>query len=72
MTSSCSTRKPDGQVLQEGINEAGAMADWIAAGTAYSVHGVQMMPFYIFYSMFGLQRTMDLCWAAAGPARAAS
>ncbi|MCK0508496.1 pyruvate dehydrogenase (acetyl-transferring), homodimeric type [Aromatoleum anaerobium] len=53
-----------GQVLQEGINEAGAMADWIAAGTAYSVHGVQMIPFYIFYSMFGLQRTMDLCWAA--------
>lgn len=41
------------------------MADWIAAGTAYSVHGVQMIPFYIFYSMFGLQRTMDLCWAAA-------
>ncbi|MDY0013217.1 MAG: pyruvate dehydrogenase (acetyl-transferring), homodimeric type [Rhodocyclaceae bacterium] len=54
-----------GQVLQEGINEAGAMADWIAAGTSYSVHGVQMVPFYIFYSMFGLQRTMDLCWAAA-------
>ena len=54
-----------GQVLQEGINEAGAMSDWIAAGTAYSVHGVQMVPFYIFYSMFGLQRTMDLCWAAA-------
>jgi len=54
-----------GQVLQEGINEAGSMADWIAAGTAYSVHGVQMIPFYIFYSMFGLQRTMDLCWAAA-------
>ena len=54
-----------GQVLQEGINEAGAMADWIAAGTAYSVHGVQMIPFYIFDSMFGLQRTMDLCWAAA-------
>ena len=54
-----------GQVLQEGINEAGAMADWIAAGTAYSVHGVQMIPFYIFYSMFGMQRTMDLCWAAA-------
>jgi pyruvate dehydrogenase E1 component len=52
-------------VLQEGINEAGSMADWIAAGTAYSVHGVQMVPFYIFYSMFGLQRTMDLCWAAA-------
>ena len=54
-----------GQVLQEGINEAGAMADWIAAATAYSVHGVQMIPFYICYSMFGLQRTMDLCWAAA-------
>ena len=54
-----------GQVLQEGINEAGSMADWIAAGTAYSVHGVQMVPFYICYSMFGLQRTLDLCWAAA-------
>ena len=53
-----------GQVLQEGINELGATADWIAAGTSYSVHGVQMMPFYIFYSMFGLQRTMDLVWAA--------
>jgi pyruvate dehydrogenase E1 component len=53
-----------GQVLQEGINEAGAMSDWIAAGTAYSVHGVQMIPFYIFYSMFGMQRTMDLVWAA--------
>ncbi len=53
-----------GQVLQEGINEAGAMCDWIAAGTSYSVHGVQMIPFYIFYSMFGLQRTMDLAWAA--------
>jgi pyruvate dehydrogenase E1 component len=54
----------DGQILQEGINEAGAMADWIAAGTAYSVHGVQMIPVYVFYSMFGLQRTMDLVWAA--------
>ncbi|HMZ35855.1 MAG TPA: pyruvate dehydrogenase (acetyl-transferring), homodimeric type [Leptospiraceae bacterium] len=54
----------DGQVLEEGINEAGAMADWIAAGTAYSTHGVQMIPFYICYSMFGFQRTMDLCWAA--------
>ena len=54
-----------GQVLQEGINEAGAVADWIAAGTAYSVHGVQMIPFYVVYSMFGIQRTMDLCWAAA-------
>ncbi|MFN4343175.1 MAG: pyruvate dehydrogenase (acetyl-transferring), homodimeric type [Azonexus sp.] len=54
----------DGQVLQEGINEAGAMSDWIAAATAYSVHGVQTIPFYICYSMFGLQRTMDLVWAA--------
>ena len=53
-----------GQVLQEGINEAGAMSDWIAAATAYSVHGVQTIPFYICYSMFGLQRTLDLCWAA--------
>jgi len=58
----------DGQVLQEGINEAGAMADWIAAATAYSVHGVPMIPFYIFYSMFGFQRVGDLCWAA-GDAR---
>jgi pyruvate dehydrogenase E1 component len=54
-----------GQVLQEGINEAGAMADWIAAATSYSTHGVQMIPFYVFYSMFGLQRTGDLAWAAA-------
>ena len=54
----------DGQILQEGINEAGAMADWIAAATAYSTHGVQMIPVYIFYSMFGLQRTGDLAWAA--------
>lgn len=53
-----------GQILQEGINEAGAMSDWIAAATSYSVHGVQMIPFYICYSMFGLQRTMDLVWAA--------
>jgi pyruvate dehydrogenase E1 component len=54
-----------GQILQEGINEAGAMADWIAAATAYSTHGVQTIPVYVFYSMFGLQRTMDLVWAAA-------
>jgi pyruvate dehydrogenase E1 component len=53
-----------GQVLQEGINEAGAMSDWIAAATAYSVHNVQMIPFYICYSMFGLQRTLDSVWAA--------
>lgn len=59
----------DGQVLQEGINEAGAMADWIAAATSYSVHGVPMIPFYIFYSMFGFQRIGDLAWAA-GDSRA--
>lgn len=53
-----------GQILQEGINEAGAMCDWIAAATSYSTHGVQTIPFYIFYSMFGFQRTGDLCWAA--------
>ncbi len=53
-----------GQVLQEGINEAGGMSDWIAAGTAYSTHGVPMIPFYIFYSMFGFQRVADLIWAA--------
>ncbi len=59
----------DGQVLQEGINEAGGMADWIAAATAYSVHGVPMLPFYIYYSMFGFQRIGDLAWAA-GDSRA--
>jgi pyruvate dehydrogenase E1 component len=54
----------DGQVLQEGINEPGAMCDWIAAATSYSTHGVPMIPFYIFYSMFGFQRVGDLAWAA--------
>ncbi len=53
-----------GQVLQEGINEAGAMASWIAASTAYSSHGVPMIPFFILYSMFGFQRVGDLAWAA--------
>ncbi|MCK5361380.1 MAG: pyruvate dehydrogenase (acetyl-transferring), homodimeric type, partial [Gammaproteobacteria bacterium] len=53
-----------GQILQEGINEAGAMSSWIAAGTAYSSHGVSMIPFYVFYSMFGFQRIGDLAWAA--------
>jgi pyruvate dehydrogenase E1 component len=53
-----------GQILQEGINEAGAMADWIAAATSYSTHNVQMIPFYVFYSMFGFQRIGDLAWAA--------
>jgi pyruvate dehydrogenase E1 component len=53
-----------GQILQEGINEAGGICDWIAAATAYSTHGVQMIPFYIFYSMFGFQRVGDFAWAA--------
>jgi pyruvate dehydrogenase E1 component len=53
-----------GQILEEGINEAGAMCSWIAAGTAYSNHNVQMIPFYIYYSMFGFQRIGDLMWAA--------
>jgi len=54
----------NGQILQEGINEAGALASWMAAGTAYSTHGVPMVPFFIFYSMFGFQRVGDLIWAA--------
>ena len=54
----------NGQVLQEGINEAGAMCDWIAAATSYSTHNLPMIPFYILYSMFGFQRIGDLCWAA--------
>jgi pyruvate dehydrogenase E1 component len=53
-----------GQVLEEGINEAGALASWIAAGTSYSVSNQPMIPFYIYYSMFGFQRTGDLAWAA--------
>jgi pyruvate dehydrogenase E1 component len=53
-----------GQILEEGINEAGAMSSWIAAATAYSSHGVNMIPFYIYYSMFGFQRIGDLAWAA--------
>ncbi|MDA3874244.1 MAG: pyruvate dehydrogenase (acetyl-transferring), homodimeric type, partial [Kiritimatiellae bacterium] len=55
----------DGQLLQEGINEAGAGASWVAAGTSYSVYELNMIPFYIFYSMFGFQRIGDLIWAAA-------
>ncbi len=54
-----------GQVLQEGINEAGATASFTAAGTAYSIHGIPTIPFYIYYSMFGFQRVGDLVWAAA-------
>ena len=60
----------NGQILQEGINEAGAMSSWMAAATSYSNHDVQMIPFYIFYSMFGFQRVGDLAWAA-GDMRAA-
>ncbi len=55
----------DGQILEEGITEAGAMASWVAAATSYSVHGVAMLPFFIYYSMFGFQRVGDLIWAAA-------
>ncbi|HYD43121.1 MAG TPA: pyruvate dehydrogenase (acetyl-transferring), homodimeric type [Anaeromyxobacter sp.] len=55
----------DGQVIQEGITEAGAMADWIAAASAYSVHNCPLIPFYVYYSMFGFQRIGDLAWAAA-------
>lgn len=55
----------DGQILEEGITEAGAISSWTAAATSYSVHGVPMLPFYIYYSMFGFQRIGDLIWAAA-------
>jgi pyruvate dehydrogenase E1 component len=55
----------DGQILEEGISEAGALSSWIAAATSYSTHGVPMLPFYIFYSCFGFQRVADLVWAAA-------
>ncbi len=54
----------DGQILEEGITEAGAVASWIAAATSYSTHGVPMLPFYIFYSAFGYRRIGDLVWAA--------
>lgn len=59
----------NGQVFEEGINEAGAMSNWIAASTAYANYGVSMIPFYIYYSMFGFQRIGDLAWAA-GDSRA--
>lgn len=61
--------KQDGQLLEEGINEAGAFSSWLAAATSYSVSGTPMIPFYIYYSMFGFQRIMDLAWAA-GDSRA--
>ena len=54
-----------GQILEEGINEAGAIASWVAAATSYSAHGVAMLPMYIYYSMFGFQRVGDAIWAAA-------
>ena len=59
----------NGQIIEEGITEAGAMSSWIAAATAYSAHGVTMLPFYIFYSIFGFQRVADLIWSA-GDSRA--
>ncbi|HUP98158.1 MAG TPA: alpha-ketoglutarate dehydrogenase [Usitatibacter sp.] len=55
----------EGQILEEGINEAGALASWVAAATSYSAHGVPMLPMYIYYSMFGFQRVGDEIWAAA-------
>jgi pyruvate dehydrogenase E1 component len=58
-----------GQILQEGINEPGAFSSWIAAATSYANHGVSMLPFYVYYSMFGFQRVGDLAWAA-GDSRA--
>jgi pyruvate dehydrogenase E1 component len=57
--------KREGQLLEEGITEAGALSSWVAAATAYSVHDLPLLPFYIFYSMFGFQRVGDLIWAAA-------
>jgi pyruvate dehydrogenase E1 component len=59
------SEKPDGQLLEEGITEAGSMASFTAAGTSYATHGEPMIPFYIFYSMFGFQRTGDFAWAFA-------
>ncbi len=56
--------KKDGAILEEGITEAGAMASFIAAGTAYATHGINIVPFYVFYSIFGFQRMNDLIWAA--------
>jgi pyruvate dehydrogenase E1 component len=55
----------DGQILEEGITEAGALSSWLAAATAYSAHGTPMLPFYVYYSIFGFQRIGDLIWAAA-------
>ena len=54
----------DGQILEEGITEAGSVSSFIAAGTAYATHGINMIPFFIYYSMFGMQRIGDFVWAA--------
>ena len=59
----------DGQILEEGINEAGAISSWIAAGTSYVNHDISMIPIYIFYSMFGFQRTGDFVWGAGDKQR---
>lgn len=61
----CYREAKDGQLLEEGITEAGAISSWTAAATSYSVHGISMLPIYIYYSMFGFQRVGDLIWAAA-------
>jgi pyruvate dehydrogenase E1 component len=61
----CYREARSGQLLEEGITEAGALSSWAAAATSYSTHGLAMLPFYIFYSMFGFQRVGDLIWAAA-------
>ena len=68
----CSTtrKRTDGQILEEGITEAGSMSSFIAAGTAYATHGVNTIPFFIFYSMFGFQRVGDLIWAGGRLAHA--
>ena len=55
----------DGQILEEGITEAGSISSFIAAGSAYATHGINTIPFFIYYSMFGMQRVGDLVWAAA-------
>ncbi|AZP36176.1 Pyruvate dehydrogenase E1 component [Candidatus Annandia adelgestsuga] len=60
----CYKENVDGQILQEGINELGACSSWLAAATSYSTNNLPMIPFYIFYSMFGFQRIGDLCWAS--------
>ena len=57
-------RRTSGQVLQEGINELGAMSSWVAAATSYSTNNLPMIPFYIYYSMFGFQRVGDMAWMA--------